>query len=171
MRKSLNLVSAVIVYALVAVGCLEDNPNKINEQTTLQSGETLTGTKWQLTAFVDVENDTRREPVFPNGFPIDNDNDNVLTLTFYKDSLAGMSFNNWQNGTYWADYSTNILRMYLATTKVGEIGDGALFLDVIFGGYKYFNFKLYPQKALHLFYNDDKEYLEFKFMGWLNENN
>jgi hypothetical protein len=117
---------------------------------------------------VDVENNTRREPVFPNSNgPLNSNGDTItkgsfLTLTFCNDGIVrGVTFRNLIDGEYFADYSTNILRiMNVGGTYAGDFGDGKKF-DNIVRNVRFYNFKLYPE-SLHLFYNDGKECLEFK---------
>ena len=155
MRKSLNLVSAVIVYALVAVGCLEDNPSKINEQSALQSGESLIGTKWKLVGFYDNDINTK---IFKEAEP--KDCKECYILEFDTDStVTGYSTSNPTFGWYKIDYSLLILKFiqFHCVSEVGEIGDGNLYVEVI----NKVNSFSFAEKELKLFYNDKKNYLLF----------
>ena len=169
MRKSLNLVSAVIVYALVAVGCVEDSSNKINEQTVLPPTErSLTGTKWKLVGFYDTETKTLKE-LEPT------DCEKCYVFIFYPDSIGKNwldinPFNNTNalggyacvrpcHGYYKIDYSTSKLEiLFWNMTYAPDFLDGNLYVETM---NKVQNF-LFSGEELKLYYNDKKNYLLFK---------
>ncbi|MCL2313138.1 MAG: hypothetical protein FWC41_11785, partial [Firmicutes bacterium] len=67
MRKNILIIATLLCLIGFATAC-ENKITNANDyvkkdDNNLQGEEnSLVGTKWKLTAFVDVENDTRREP-------------------------------------------------------------------------------------------------------------
>ena len=154
MRKSLNLVSAVIVYALVAVGCEENNPSKINEQTTLQSGETLAGTKWKLVGFYDTETKTFKEAE-------PTDCESCYRLEFDTDStVTGFTYGNIADGEYEINYFSKNIKFirFGSITFVAELFDSKLYVDAM----NKVNSFSFTETELKLFYNDKNNYLLFE---------
>jgi hypothetical protein len=159
----------VLVFAITGCDTLVE-PNGDENNTTL----TLAGTSWKLTAFVDAENNTSREPSYIdtlNGVEIDSlfgiAKDSMYTLTFENDSIMSGRINynqigGGQFGLYFADYDTNnlLLRFVIQTMMCCDFGDGLLYANILTGIDKSLHFELYPQ-VLHIFYNDGKEYLKF----------
>ena len=136
-----------------------------------QSGS-LFGTHWRLTAFVDVENNTRTEPDYSFFYIIGGDagwKDSMYTLSFNDSSVinddrvdslvTGFSTGNLIFGKYSADYNTGKFSYWKCGfgTQAGEFGCGFEYVAAL---RLVQSFNLYPQ-ALHLFYNDGKKYLEF----------
>ena len=162
-KKNILLLCAMAVFILTVSSCKDDS----NEPNPSDPIRKLAGTKWQLTAFVDVENDTRRPPDYENSMF----KDSSFSLSFDNDSLiSGYSARNWLEGKYSVDYNASILLIKsMITTQVGDSNsDGHLYEDIMTGIDQSFPFKLYSQE-LHLFYNDGKECLEFKKIGEIYE--
>ena len=161
MRKSLNLVSAVIVYALVTVGCQKDN------QPVLPAERSLAGTKWKLVGFYDTETKTLKE-LEPT------DCEKCYVLVFYSDSigkkwgeelhvndttLGGYAYVRPCHGHYEIDYSTSKLEIkFWSKQTMFDLLDGNLYIETM---NKVQSF-LFSGEELKLYYNDRKNYLLFK---------
>ena len=158
MRKSLNLVSAVIVYALLTVGCQKDNPNKINEP---QEVESLVGTNWQLIAYVDVENDISRPP---KGWEDNPPNLYSYLLSFGTDNQISGRAGNVLIGNYSIDYNTNKLSIFIKiVTEAIGLPEQNLYEESL-NQVQSFIVKKGTSDTLLLFYNNDRNCL--KFLEW-----
>ena len=124
------------------------------EGNTLQKTN-LQGTEWKLIGIVDVEVDnlTELEP---------KDCEKCYTLTFDTDStFLTFSSVNELGGGYIADYENYSFQIiYFGGTKIGEIGDGELYVKP-FENMTLQSFSL-TENELRLYYNNKKKYLLFK---------
>lgn len=132
------LITAVMVWS----GC-EKKENK----------NPLKNTEWKLVHFVDAENNAKKTP--------DPDSEKCYVLRFLEkgDSLTTTSSTNDLIGKYTIDTKTSsILITSLGGTKINEIGDGVLYVKSLITIDKY----MIDNDILKLYYNDNKNYLEFK---------
>ena len=159
MKKIILIVTA----ALLTVACSKSNSNEPKQEI-----KSLAGTKWKLTAFVDVENNTHREPDHGSATGDTNRMKSMFTLSFDNEGVfGGRAIGNGVGGEYSVDYTTNTLFLISnISTKVGEPTADSYFYWRFFNGS--FVFKLYSQ-TLHILYDDDKKYLEFNKIGDSNE--
>jgi len=136
--------------AFCAVICFACKSNNENEMLS-----SLKGTQWKLAGIVDSQTDklTVLEPA---------DCEECYTLTFDTDStLSTRSTSNDLTGKYISNnskYSFHIITF--GGTKVGEIGDGNLYV-IPFWNKSIESFSLQKDELL-LYYNDKKNYLLFK---------
>ena len=132
-------VSAIVVLG----GCENKNENK----------NPLKNTEWKLINFVDVANNTKKTP--------EPDSEKCYILKFLEkgDSLTAVSSTNNFIGTYTIDTQTHyILITNFCGTKIKELYDGILYVKSLIIVNKY----TIDKDILKLYYNDNKNYLEFK---------
>ena len=166
---------SIIAIVFFAVACKDEKPVEPKPPKPVS----ILGV-WKLVAFVDEENNTSRQPEYP-GFG----NDSMrYTLSFYDflDSVQlasnqfikgyyanGVTVANGLFGCYSVDYNTNILTMTMQSTLVLEgIEDATLYWSIFVGVEKILPFNLFAD-TLQLFYNDKKNYLEFKKIGGFDD--
>jgi len=167
MKNKVFLLFAAVVLGFAVSSCNNDALPVAGGDPPLENNQ-LSGTSWTLVAFVDVENDVRREPDYGDGlarFP----KDSLYTLSFGDDTLiTGRIVRNsiFTHQPYIIDYNTNnlFIEQLFITLVGGAPMDEMLYYDILFGMHGVLYFELYPQ-ALRIFYNDGKEYLEFKRIG------
>ena len=146
MKKSfLRILPAVILFVAAVVvlgGCVKkENKNP------------LVNTEWKLINFVDVANNTKKTP--------EPDSEKCYILKFLEkgDSLTAVSSTNNFIGTYTIDTQTHyILITNFCGTKIKELYDGILYVKSLIIVNKY----TIDKDILKLYYNDNKNYLEFK---------
>ena len=102
-----------------------------------ENNNPLKNTEWKLINFVDVANNTKKTP--------EPDSEKCYTLKFLEkgDSLTTTS---------------SISITSLGGTKINEIYDGILYVESLIKVNKY----TIDKDVLKLYYNDNKNYLEFK---------
>ena len=140
-----RILPAVILFvaAIVVLGGCEKKENK----------NPLKNTEWKLINFVDVANNTKKTP--------EPDSEKCYTLKFLEkgDSLTTTSSTNNFIGTYTIDTQTHyILITNFCGTKIKELYDGILYVKSLIIVNKY----TIDKDILKLYYNDNKNYLEFK---------
>ena len=140
-----RILPAVILFvaAIVVLGGCEKKENK----------NPLKNTEWKLINFVDVGNNTKKTP--------EPDSEKCYTLKFLEkgDSLTTTSSTNNFIGTYTIDTQTHyILITNFCGTKIKELYDGILYVKSLIIVNKY----TIDKDILKLYYNDNKNYLEFK---------
>ena len=147
MKKSFfRILPAVILFVAAIVvlgGCENKNENK----------NPLKNTEWKLINFVDVANNTKKTP--------EPDSEKCYILKFLEkgDSLTAVSSTNNFIGTYTIDTQTHyILITNFCGTKIKELYDGILYVKSLITVHKY----TIDKDILKLYYNDNKNYLEFK---------
>ena len=146
MKKSFfRILPAVILFvaAIVVLGGCEKKENK----------NPLKNTEWKLINFVDVGNNTKKTP--------EPDSEKCYTLKFLEngDSLTAVSSTNNFIGTYTIDTQKHyILITNFCGTKIKELYDGILYVKSLIIVNKY----TIDKDILKLYYNDNKNYLEFK---------
>ena len=147
MKKSFfRILPAVILFVAAIVvlgGCENKNENK----------NPLKNTEWKLINFVDVANNTKKTP--------EPDSEKCYILKFLEkgDSLTAVSSTNNFIGTYTIDTQTHyILITKFCGTKIKELYDGILYVKSLITVNKY----TIDKDILKLYYNDNKNYLEFK---------
>ena len=147
MKKSFfRILPAVILFVAAIVvlgGCENKNENK----------NPLKNTEWKLINFVDVANNTKKTP--------EPDSEKCYILKFLEkgDSLTAVSSTNNFIGTYTIDTQTHyILITNFCGTKIKELYDGILYVKSLITVNKY----TIDKDILKLYYNDNKNYLEFK---------
>ena len=141
------LVAAVVVLG----GCEKKNEN--NNENEKENKNPLKNTEWKLINFVDVANNTKKTP--------EPDSEKCYTLKFLEkgDSLTAVSSTNNFIGTYTIDTQTHyILITNFCGTKIKELYDGILYVKSLITVNKY----TIDKDILKLYYNDNKNYLEFK---------
>ena len=141
--KTLSAVILLIGAFIVLGGCEKEKENK----------NPLKNTEWKLVNFVDVANNTNKIPE-PNS-------EMCYILKFLKtaDSLTAVSSTNNFIGTYTIDIKTSSISITsLGGTKINEIYDGILYIESLIKVNKY----TIDKDILKLYYNDNKNYLEFK---------
>ena len=150
----------------------------------------LEGTAWKLVYFVDVENNTKREPEYhpvevTGGHIIDHKpHPKDFTLAFGIDTfyvpdtsyphmthgrkLTGLAVINYlmksdYDSNFSIDYNSNILTTgsMSATAVGGETKDANLYLNILCGKNQSFPFEL-SADTLKLFYNDKKNCLIYR---------
>ena len=164
MKNKILIAGTLMLCLIMLCSCYNDSDGQplkpIDTTTTVQESNSLVGV-WKLTAFVDVLENTRREPsyAYPDGsFPSGSHKDKMYTLSFDTlGNVKGFSSNNLILGTY----STDAITISLATEANELNADGFEYGESLF---VIQSFKLYSQ-VLHLFYNDGKKYLEFNRFG------
>ena len=102
--------------------------------------------------FVDVANNAKKTPE-PNS-------EMCYILKFLEtgDSLTAVSSTNNFIGTYTIDIKTSSISIAMGGTKINEIGDGISYVKSLNTVEKY----MIDNNILKLYYNDNKNYLEFK---------
>ncbi len=140
-----RILPAVILFvaAIVVLGGCEKKENK----------NPLKNTEWKLINFVDVANNTKKTP--------EPDSEKCYILKFLEkgDSLTAVSSTNNFIGTYTIDTQTHyILITNFCGTKIKELYDGILYVKSLIIVNKY----TIDKDILKLYYNDNKNYLEFK---------
>ena len=140
-----RILPAVILFlvAIVVLGGCEKKENK----------NPLKNTEWKLINFVDVGNNTKKTP--------EPDSEKCYILKFLEkgDSLTAVSSTNNFIGTYTIDTQTHyILITNFCGTKIKELYDGILYVKSLIIVNKY----TIDKDILKLYYNDNKNYLEFK---------
>ena len=137
------LVAAIVVLG----GCENKNENENENKNPLKN------TEWKLINFVDVANNTKKTP--------EPDSEKCYILKFLEkgDSLTAVSSTNNFIGKYTIDIKTfSISITSLGGTKINEIYDGILYVESLITVNKY----TIDKDILKLYYNDNKNYLEFK---------
>ena len=135
--------------------CSCKNTNDDDQTTPLTKGADLTleGTKWKLAGIVDKKTDYLKvlEP---------KDCEECYTLAFDTDSaFSSFSASNELTGDYKVDYETNRIQITnFGGTKMGEIGDGNLWWNII-PSVESFSLK---KDELKLYYDNENYYLLFK---------
>ena len=141
-----RILPAVILFVAAIVvlgGCKKKNENN----------NPLKNTEWKLINFVDVGNNTKKTP--------EPDSEKCYTLKFLEngDSLTAVSSTNNFIGTYTIDTQKHyILITNFCGTKIKELYDGILYVKSLIIVNKY----TIDKDILKLYYNDNKNYLEFK---------
>ena len=141
-----RILPAVILFVAAIVvlgGCENKNENK----------NPLKNTEWKLINFVDVANNTKKTP--------EPDSEKCYILKFLEkgDSLTAVSSTNNFIGTYTIDTQIHyILITNFCGTKIKELYDGILYVKSLIIVNKY----TIDKDILKLYYNDNKNYLEFK---------
>lgn len=121
--------------------------------------KSLVNTTWKLSCIVNIQTglSVELEP---------KDCVRCYSLVFVTDSdFVAISSSNNQQGYYVADYETNRINItQFGGTKLGELGDGKLWIDIWqswLGTQAFERFTLRENELL-LYYNEDKNYLLFK---------
>ena len=147
MKKSFFRILPAVILLVAAIvvlgGCKKKNENN----------NPLKNTEWKLINFVDVANNTKKTP--------EPDSEKCYTLKFLEkgDSLTTTSSTNNFIGTYTIDIKTSSISITsLGGTKINEIYDGILYVESLIKVNKY----TIDKDVLKLYYNDNKNYLEFK---------
>ena len=141
--KTLPAILLLVGAFIVLGGCEKKKENK----------NTLKNTEWKLVNFVDVANNTNKIPE-PNSEMC-----YILKFLETADSLTAVSSTNNFIGTYTIDIKTSSISITrLIGTKINEIGDGVSFVKSLNTVDKY----MIDNNILKLYYNDNKNYLEFK---------
>ena len=147
------LPSVILLVAAIVVlgGCEKKNEN--NNENEKENKNPLKNTEWKLINFVDVTNNTKKTP--------EPDSEKCYILKFLEkvDSLTAVSSTNNFIGTYTIDTQTHyILITNFCGTKIKELYDGILYVKSLIIVNKY----TIDKDILKLYYNDNKNYLEFK---------
>jgi len=147
------LPSVILLVAAIVVlgGCEKKNEN--NNENEKENKNPLKNTEWKLINFVDVANNTKKTP--------EPDSEKCYILKFLEkgDSLTAVSSTNNFIGTYTIDTQTHyILITNFCGTKIKELYDGILYVKSLIIVNKY----TIDKDILKLYYNDNKNYLEFK---------
>ena len=126
---------------------------------------TLQGTKWKLIGIVDVQTGklTELEPT---------DCDECYTLIFETNkTLSGRMVNNVilaLFSSYEINYTDGTLQFYIISTAISNTEDEHLYSQIIWRTQSFTINDSHP-KILHLYSDDDKNYLKFKEIGGSNE--
>ena len=149
-----RILPAVILFvaAVVVLGGGEKK-NENNNENEKENKNPLKNTEWKLINFVDVTNNTKKTP--------EPDSEKCYILKFLEkgDSLTAVSSTNNFIGTYTIDTQTHyILITNFCGTKIKELYDGILYVKSLIIVNKY----TIDKDILKLYYNDNKNYLEFK---------
>ena len=155
MKKSFFRILPAVILLVAAVvvmgGCEKKNEN--NNENEKENKNPLKNTEWKLINFVDVANNTKKTP--------EPDSEKCYLLKFLEkgDSLTAVSSTNNFIGTYTIDTQTHyILITNFCGTKIKELYDGILYVESLIKVNKY----TIDKDILKLYYNDNKNYLEFK---------
>ena len=141
--KILPAMLLLVGVFMVLGGCEKKKENK----------NPLKNTEWKLVNFVDVANNTNKIPE-PNSEMC-----YILKFLETADSLTAVSSTNNFIGTYTIDIKTSSISITsLGGTKINEIHDGILYVESLIKVNKY----AINKDVLKLYYNDNKNYLEFK---------
>ena len=114
------------------------------------SASSLAGTKWKLNGIVNAG--TGAVTVLA---PTD---DRCYLLSFDEDTYTGVSSTNDLMGKYTADFETSVIEMEVGGTKLGEVGDGYLYVEALLSVQ---SFSLLGNE-LRLYYNEKKSYLSYR---------
>ena len=145
-----KLISKILPAAILLIGafivlggCKKEKENK----------NPLKNTEWKLVNFVDVANNTNKIPE-PNSEMC-----YILKFLETADSLTAVSSTNNFIGTYTIDIKTSSISITrLVGTEINEIGDGVSYVKSLNIVDKY----TIDNNILKLYYDDSKNYLEFK---------
>ena len=145
-----KLISKILPAAILLIGafivlggCEKEKENK----------NPLKNTEWKLVNFVDVANNTNKIPE-PNSEMC-----YILKFLETADSLTAVSSTNNFIGTYTIDIKTSSISITrLVGTEINEIGDGVSYVKSLNIVDKY----TIDNNILKLYYDDSKNYLEFK---------
>ena len=155
MKKSFFRILPAVILLVAAIvvlgGCEKKNEN--NNENEKENKNPLKNTEWKLINFVDVANNTKKTP--------EPDSEKCYILKFLEkgDSLTAVSSTNNFIGTYTIDTQTHyILITNFCGTKIKELYDGILYVKSLITVNKY----TIDKDILKLYYNDNKNYLEFK---------
>ena len=155
MKKSFFRILPAVILLVAAIvvlgGCEKKNEN--NNENEKENKNPLKNTEWKLINFVDVTNNTKKTP--------EPDSEKCYILKFLEkgDSLTAVSSTNNFIGTYTIDTQTHyILITNFCGTKIKELYDGILYVKSLIIVNKY----TIDKDILKLYYNDNKNYLEFK---------
>ena len=155
MKKSFFRILPAVILLVAAIvvlgGCEKKNEN--NNENEKENKNPLKNTEWKLIDFVDVANNTKKTP--------EPDSEKCYILKFLEkgDSLTAVSSTNNFIGTYTIDTQTHyILITNFCGTKIKELYDGILYVKSLITVNKY----TIDKDILKLYYNDNKNYLEFK---------
>ena len=155
MKKSFFRILPAVILLVAAIvvlgGCKKKNEN--NNENEKENKNPLKNTEWKLINFVDVTNNTKKTP--------EPDSEKCYILKFLEkgDSLTAVSSTNNFIGTYTIDTQTHyILITNFCGTKIKELYDGILYVKSLITVNKY----TIDKDILKLYYNDNKNYLEFK---------
>ena len=132
-----------------------EEPTEIETPMEVEPSNNLVGTQWKLAGILDTQTGVLKE-LEPK------DCDRCYTLTFDTDtSFSTYSSSNELGGGYIVDYVKYSYQIiYFGGTKVGEWGDGPLYVDPFWKrDIQSFSYK---ENELKLFYNENKNYLLFK---------
>jgi len=143
--KKIYFISLAIIL-LIGMACKKEKE------------KSFINTKWKLVGVVDVQSkrQTELEP---------KDCSKCYTIKFDTDStFTGRSTSNEMFGYYKIDYTIGGCYFYGQTiTEVGEIGGGYRYTDIL-KKIQSFTIKGKHPRTLHLFYNEGKNYMEYKEM-------
>ena len=146
MKKVIFRILPAVILLVAAIVVLGGCVKKENKNP-------LKNTEWKLINFVDVANNTKKTP--------EPDSEKCYILKFLEkgDSLTAVSSTNNFIGTYTIDTQTHyILITNFCGTKIKELYDGILYVKSLIIVNKY----TIDKDILKLYYNDNKNYLEFK---------
>ena len=146
MKKVIFRILPAVILLVAAIAVLGGCVKKENKNP-------LKNTEWKLINFVDVANNTKKTP--------EPDSEKCYILKFLEkgDSLTAVSSTNNFIGTYTIDTQTHyILITNFCGTKIKELYDGILYVKSLIIVNKY----TIDKDVLKLYYNDNKNYLEFK---------
>ena len=146
MKKVIFRILPAVILLVAAIVVLGGCVKKENKNP-------LKNTEWKLINFVDVANNTKKTP--------EPDSEKCYILKFLEkgDSLTAVSSTNNFIGTYTIDTQTHyILITNFCGTKIKELYDGILYVKSLITVNKY----TIDKDILKLYYNDNKNYLEFK---------
>jgi len=169
MYKKILILTTLLCLIGFATAC-ENKITNANDYVkkdddTLQSSESLVGTKWKLVGFFDVETDTLKVSKPKEGF------DSTTGLTFVEPNTLGFTDTEYQGNTTSNGVGGNFIANYaLATiqfipfysTYLTEFYDGELYGRIIaleFINAQPFEFN---DSVLKLYYNNQKNYLLFE---------
>ena len=163
------LFAIIIALFSFTVSSCNDDGNSSKRVNEFQENHSIIGT-WKLIAFVDVKNNTYREPDYYVIKDVDGNSikdtikdesikNTKYLLSFDNDTLlSGFTFNNLMNGSYSINYNTDKLHIQCgAATYIAEYSDGELY-PICLNMVETFSF---TDKELKLFYNNQKNYLLF----------
>lgn len=141
--KILKWLPMLALVAIITAGCTDGDGG--NNPTTTK----LSGTKWTLVGFYDVEKDSLKEAE-----PKD---EQCYNLSFDTDTtISGTSSTNKIWGAYKANYELSTIQITnLGGTEINELFDGQLYMESLWQ----VNFFTITNKELKLYYSDKKNYL------------
>jgi hypothetical protein len=156
MKTKILLLASLICLFGFNTACNDSNINTKNENN-LQSENPLAGTKWELTGFVDVENGKTKPPEEGWGHP----DYPSYSITFETDSSISGQSGNIILGNYHIEDNSNKMSIlvWIATMAMGY-PDEELYVASL-NKVQSFIIKESDTNILQLFYNDNKNYLEF----------